>query len=418
MFPPLLGALLAGTCRAQVLTLQFKSDQGDPIGKGNTLSLTYDRAQGSMVIANANRRIGGVPSRISFDADDAVFSPVPNTYTTLAFDTNEMPAPLNPGFYGPAQRTPFQSAGRPGMSVSFANSGCNIITGHFTVVDMQFTPTALLSFTATFEQHCNGIVPALRGRMRYDAVPVADITVQSPAGAGLASGAALDFGPVLFNGSGTTKIITIQSTGTQDLTDLSATFDATGHPGDFALTPLAATILPHDTSTGLEVTFTPSAAGTRTAALRIASNDPDESPFIIHLAASTGTALGIWRFAHFSTVLNSGSAADLADPDHDGLVNLMEFATGNDPLVPLPFTGTMSLAGEVMQFTYARSVTALGVVQYIREFSESPAGPWSQAGGMTESILADDGIRQTVQVTAPAAFPAGKGFVRLRVTRP
>lgn len=41
-----------------------------------------------------------------------------------------------------------------------------------------------------------------------------------------------------------------------------------------------------------------------------------------------------WREQHFNTKENTGDAADLADPDRDGLVNLIEFAFNLDPNSP------------------------------------------------------------------------------------
>ena len=47
--------------------------------------------------------------------------------------------------------------------------------------------------------------------------------------------------------------------------------------------------------------------------------------------AATLSALQTWRQQNFNTSENSGNAADGADPDHDGIPNLIEYATGSLP---------------------------------------------------------------------------------------
>ncbi|MDC0497502.1 carbohydrate-binding protein [bacterium] len=47
--------------------------------------------------------------------------------------------------------------------------------------------------------------------------------------------------------------------------------------------------------------------------------------------AITRTKLDNWRFIHFGTYDNTGNAADDFDADFDGIINLIEYATGTDP---------------------------------------------------------------------------------------
>jgi hypothetical protein len=54
----------------------------------------------------------------------------------------------------------------------------------------------------------------------------------------------------------------------------------------------------------------------------------------VYTNASTWTSLQAWRQAYFGTIADSGAAADTADPDGDGLPNLLEYALGSNPLVP------------------------------------------------------------------------------------
>jgi hypothetical protein len=65
--------------------------------------------------------------------------------------------------------------------------------------------------------------------------------------------------------------------------------------------------------------------------------------------AVTATPKQSWRLQNFGTANDTGNAADLADPDIDGLANLVEFALNLDPnkATPIPFT----LAREGGDFT-------------------------------------------------------------------
>jgi len=71
--------------------------------------------------------------------------------------------------------------------------------------------------------------------------------------------------------------------------------------------------------------------------------------------------------------------------------------------------------GNTLEFTYTRPKSALTDLSYVREFSDTLAGPWSNFGGSLVTILTDYGVTQTVQQNTPAG--TGKRFVRLKVTR-
>jgi uncharacterized delta-60 repeat protein len=53
---------------------------------------------------------------------------------------------------------------------------------------------------------------------------------------------------------------------------------------------------------------------------------------VMETVAPIRTAIEYWRIGHFQTPDNTGSAADGADPDHDGLTNFTEFAFGLSPV--------------------------------------------------------------------------------------
>ena len=62
-----------------------------------------------------------------------------------------------------------------------------------------------------------------------------------------------------------------------------------------------------------------------------ASNDAGDGPPSNEASARTHTLLEDWRNHHFETISNSGPASHLADPDNDGMSNMLEYALNSDP---------------------------------------------------------------------------------------
>lgn len=76
-------------------------------------------------------------------------------------------ATLKPGRYPDARRYPFND-GHPGISISGDGRGCNENTGEFTIASSSFDSRGRLrALEATFEQHCEGGEPALRGSISF-----------------------------------------------------------------------------------------------------------------------------------------------------------------------------------------------------------------------------------------------------------
>lgn len=81
----------------------------------------------------------------------------------LTFASPQTGPPLTTTVYLGAARAPFAPPGKPGLEVTGNGHGCNVLTGSFQVLELGLTSGALSSFAATFEQHCESGVPALRG---------------------------------------------------------------------------------------------------------------------------------------------------------------------------------------------------------------------------------------------------------------
>jgi hypothetical protein len=90
-----------------------------------------------------------------------------------------------------------------------------------------------------------------------------------------------DFGKTKVVGGTVVRTFTIQNTGSGALTLSGSPLVAVGgtNAADFTVTALPAASVAAGLTTTFSVTFDPSAAGTRTATLTIASNDADENPY-------------------------------------------------------------------------------------------------------------------------------------------
>ncbi|MBB5350573.1 hypothetical protein HNR46_000801 [Haloferula luteola] len=122
----------------------------------------------------------------------------------------------------------------------------------------------------------------------------------------------------------------------------------------------------------------------------------------------------LWRQTAFGISTNTGDAADEADPDLDGIPNLLERALGGDPhhadLEILPF---IDLAPSAISLVFQKSLAATDVTITVLE-SEDLAGDWVPATG-TETVLSDDGEVHSIRFT-PSSQDSPRRFLRLEVS--
>ena len=123
----------------------------------------------------------------------------------------------------------------------------------------------------------------------------------------------------------------------------------------------------------------------------------------------------LWRQSHFSTTADTGQAADGADADSDGELNLLEYATGQNPNAASRAGLSVVREASILNITYPRNIAAMNSgVTFIVETSDTlSAGSWTTTGVSAPAILSDNGTTQQIQVSVPSNVP--RRFVRLRV---
>lgn len=134
------------------------------------------------------------------------------------------------------------------------------------------------------------------------------------------------------------------------------------------------------------------------------------------LVFTTWTHHQAWRATHFGTIESQGSAADLADPEGDGIPNLLEYALGLDPHAGNLNPAAIKLSQSGVEYTYDRDGAAkqYGMSYEVVWSDTLEPGSWS-ASGVTQDVISEQGGIQKVK----AVVPIGNGpkrFVRLRVS--
>ncbi len=128
-----------------------------------------------------------------------------------------------------------------------------------------------------------------------------------------------------------------------------------------------------------------------------------------------GGPRAIWKQAHFGT--NQSISGDLADPDHDGMPNIFEYATATDPNQanasnPL----TVQVVTNTLQLGFQRNMSASDVTLSVQG-SGDPRGPWTNVVSYSTSTgwtTQDSGIA-VVESGATGAPP--DQFAAVRVSR-
>jgi hypothetical protein len=126
-----------------------------------------------------------------------------------------------------------------------------------------------------------------------------------------------------------------------------------------------------------------------------------------------------WKYAYFgSDATNSVVAGDMADPDGDGAVNLLEYALANNPVSPGP-DGMISgnIVGNQFQLQFHRNVSATDLT-CTAQFANSLGGPWTNLMTYTR---ATGWVANTVGATASESVTfnvSPEQYVAVTITDP
>jgi hypothetical protein len=184
-----------------------------------------------------------------------------------------------------------------------------------------------------------------------------------------------------------------------------------------ALVPLSGIVF-GGTGANRSVTVTPAANQLGSSTITVSVSDGVLTASDTFLVTVTGTASETWRFANFGSAANSGNGADTFDANHDGEVNLLEFATAQNPHAGSRAVLTAIRSASALEVTYTRSKAAFtGGLVFTIEWSDTLApNSWSD-DLVGQNILTDNGTIQTVKATVPAGPAVPMRYARLKVTQ-
>lgn len=164
-------------------------------------------------------------------------------------------------------------------------------------------------------------------------------------------------------------------------------------------------------------------SGNQTLRLRIGSGQFNiGSTEFVRVAEQSSMAFTYWQEGHFSPQERNSAqlSGPTADPDGDGIVNLLEYAFNRNPRAAsrqnLPEPGSMRIEGaEFMTYTYTRTSGATDL-EFIVEASPNMK-TWQSEGLIPVSVTREGEVEK---VTVRDALPLGQSpnqFMRLRVKK-
>jgi hypothetical protein len=167
------------------------------------------------------------------------------------------------------------------------------------------------------------------------------------------------------------------------------------------------------------------------------SNGPDATNNLldfVEISALEPQTIAQWRARYFGTTNDTSDAATAADPDNDGLPNLLEYALGLDPMQPdgrAQLTPSVVRNGDADYFgcEFLRNANATDVTIRVESSDDLTTGDWLQVVTYTSgsgwsgpgSVLdapANAGRTKVTVIPAKPIKSGQNGFLRLAVSCP
>ena len=161
--------------------------------------------------------------------------------------------------------------------------------------------------------------------------------------------------------------------------------------------------------------------GSYTANLLVNTADQSQPQTVLPITLnipSPLTPIEQWRFANFGTITNAGPAADSADPDGDGLLNIFEYAFNTNPTNYNASPLTMSWNDGHLTLTFDRAHPPPPDITWLFEVTDDLLSETWQSGPayVSQNVIDNGNGTETVIVTDLATPPAPPAhFLRLRL---